>query len=406
MEYCYRHGEEFRAVLWVRAEMETELVQGLVEIARVLDLPEKDAKEQEEAVQAVRRWLEREDSWLLVLDNADAPAMLERFLPTPPRGQVLLTSRAQNFDVLEIAPLKLEVLPADDALSFLLRRARRKNPPAEERQAAETLAAEVGYLPLALEQAGAYISLHDSRFTDYLASYRRRRLRLLSKGPLRDYREPVATTWSLNFDQVAAASEAAAEILRLSACLGADQIPEELLIRGADELGPALSEALDGAAEDPLALDQLLQPLSQYSLIERDRNARTFNVHRMVQEVVRQSLEAPTLRGVVERIVGSLSRAYPGSEVRAWPLCERLLPHWRAAASSIAGLQLESKAAGAVLNQAGFYAHDRARFDEAAPLYERSLQIREKVLGEEHPTVATVLGNYRILQEAITQRDA
>ena len=86
VEYCYRHGEEYQAVLWARAETEAELVQGLVEIARVLDLPEKDAQEQEQAVQAVRRWLEREDSWLLVLDNADTPSMLEPYLPTPPRG--------------------------------------------------------------------------------------------------------------------------------------------------------------------------------------------------------------------------------------------------------------------------------------------------------------------------------
>ncbi len=183
VEYCARHREEYRVVLWARAETEAELVQGLVEIARVLDLPEKDAQDQE-AVQAVRRWLGREDSWLLVLDNADTPAMLKPFLPTPSMGHLLLTSRAQNFDVLEMAPFKLEVLPADDALAFLLRRARRGDPSAPEKKAAGELAAELGYLPLALEQAGAYLSLHDSRFTDYLASYRRRRLQLLSKGPL------------------------------------------------------------------------------------------------------------------------------------------------------------------------------------------------------------------------------
>ncbi|MCP3959086.1 MAG: TIR domain-containing protein, partial [bacterium] len=400
VEYCYRHGKEYQAVLWTRAETEAELVRGLVEIARVLDLPEKDAQEQEQAVQAVRRWLGRKDPWLLVLDNADTPAMLKPLLPTPPRGHLLLTSRAQNFDMLEMAPLKLEVLPADDALEFLLRRARREDPPAREKEAAQELAEELGYLPLALEQAGAYVSLHDSRFTDYLTSYRRRRLRLLSKGPLKDYREPVATTWSLNFDQVAAASEASAEILRLSACLSPDQIPVEVLIKGAEQLGPTLAQALEGAAEDPLVVDELLQPLNRYSLIERDPETWTFNVHRMVQEVVRQSLDGPALQSVAERIVEALWRADPGADFAAWPLCDRLVPHWRAAASSIARLELKSAAVGSMLNQAAVYAYQRGRYDEAAPLYERSLQILEQVLGAEHPDVANSLNNLASLHQA------
>ncbi len=64
VEYCYRYGDEYNAGLWARAETEAELVGGMVEIARVLDLPEKDAEEQDQAVQAVRRWLGQKESWL------------------------------------------------------------------------------------------------------------------------------------------------------------------------------------------------------------------------------------------------------------------------------------------------------------------------------------------------------
>src|SRR4028119_1768343 len=76
-------------------------------------------------------------------------------------------------------------------------------PPAE-RAAAVALADELGGLPLALEQAGAYITAHQSRFPDYLATFRRRQLDLLeAQGPeAGDYDRTVATTWAINFDAV------------------------------------------------------------------------------------------------------------------------------------------------------------------------------------------------------------
>src|SRR5262249_47201985 len=85
VEYAYRHRERYPQVFWVPAATEAELRAGFVEIARVLDLPEKDDKEQEKAVQAARRWLGQNGGWLLVFDNADTPALLGPYRPlTPP----------------------------------------------------------------------------------------------------------------------------------------------------------------------------------------------------------------------------------------------------------------------------------------------------------------------------------
>jgi tetratricopeptide (TPR) repeat protein len=53
--------------------------------------------------------------------------------------------------------------------------------------------------------------------------------------------------------------------------------------------------------------------------------------------------------------------------------------------------------AARLLNQAGFYLFERARYPEAEPLYGRALAIYEKALGPEHPDVARVLENYAIL---------
>jgi len=102
VEYAYRHRDDYRAVLWVRADTETDLASGYRALAEVLSLPEKDARDSNEVVAAVRRWLGREPGYLLILDNADDPALVKPYLPPDPRGHVLLTSRAQNSDVLGV----------------------------------------------------------------------------------------------------------------------------------------------------------------------------------------------------------------------------------------------------------------------------------------------------------------
>ncbi len=201
----------------------------------------------------------------------------------------------------------------------------------------------------------------------------------------------------MNFEQVENDSQAAAEALRLCAFLAPDEIPQELLLLGAPELGAALAAALEGAAEDPLALDQLLEPLARYSLIDRDPPARRFAVHRMVQAVVRDALGEEDRRRWAERVVRALDRAFPAVEFPAWPLCERLLGQ-AAAALSLAdrhGLELEE--AGRLFNQAGIYTRHRGRYRAAEPLFERALRILEKALGPEHPRVATALESYALL---------
>ena len=212
VEYAYRHRDQYRAVLWVRADTETSLVSGYRELAEVLGLPERDESDSNKVVAAVRRWLGREPGYLLILDNADDPALVKPYLPPDPKGHVLLTSRAHNFDVLGVRkPIGLPVLTPAEALEFLLKRTGREGPldPAEQ-DAAQTLAGELGYLPLALEQAAAYMVEHEESFSVYLGAYRALRLKLLDEmGPVAgEYPETVRTTWKRSFDAVAKASPA------------------------------------------------------------------------------------------------------------------------------------------------------------------------------------------------------
>ena len=285
--------------------------------------PRRTCSDSNEVVAAVRRWLGREPGYLLILDNADDPALVKPYLPPDPRGHVLLTSRAHNFDILGIRkPIGLPVLPPDEALEFLRKRTDREGPldPAEQ-DAARTLAEELGYLPLALEQAAAYMVEHGNRSPSISTAYRALRLKLLDEmGPVTgEYPETVRTTWKRNFDAVAAASPASIALLRLSAFFAPDAIPYELILEGASDLGEPLAPALASPAGGDYALNKLLTPLARYSLVRRDPEARTYSVHRLVQAVLLDELTASTRKDLAERAVQVLDRAFPDVKYADWP---------------------------------------------------------------------------------------
>ncbi len=115
LEYAHRYRENYGAVLWVTAETEQTLNTGFSDIARILELAEKDGDPYQR--KAIVHWLQSQQHWLLIFDNADNPDLLRDFLPRQHRGDVLLTSRAWVFDSLGlfIQPIELEELSSGDA---------------------------------------------------------------------------------------------------------------------------------------------------------------------------------------------------------------------------------------------------------------------------------------------------
>jgi tetratricopeptide (TPR) repeat protein len=291
LEYAYRHQDHYRNIFWVRADRELETQSDFVAIARLLDLPEKDARNPDDAVRAALRWLETHDRWLLVFDNADRPELIRPFLPRDHRGHVLITSRAQVLDVLGISrPLEIGEMSAEEATAFLLKRTGCDADNPEEVAAAARLGAELGYLPLALEQAGACVAKLQITLREYYDSYLEQRLELLEQFPPEptEYPQSVATTWTLNFQHVERVSAASADLLRLSAFLNPDNLPYDFLLpQGAAELGPNLAAAFAGPRRDRLALSRVLKPLRDFALIRHDRDSNTYRIHRLVCEVVK-----------------------------------------------------------------------------------------------------------------------
>jgi len=250
-------------------------------IAQALNLPEKDEADPQRIVEAVIRWLRSHTSWLLILDNIEELAIAAPFIPLASRGHVLLTTRAWSLgDIAERIEIE-NMLPEVGAL-LLLRRAGVLATQELLERASETDRIEamnisrlVDGLPLALDQAGAYIKETACSLSDYLLRYQTRSTNLLQ---LRDsltsgYLHSVTTTWSLSFEKITQSYPAAAELLDFCAFLYPDAIPEEIITVGASFLGTPI----ESLATDPLQLDGTMKEILRYSLIQREPDRQNFN---------------------------------------------------------------------------------------------------------------------------------
>src|SRR5258706_4553642 len=123
LEYCYRFGAHYQAVIWLRAETRDLLWADLMALAERLALVSREEPEQRRVVEAVQRWLQEQSGWLLVLDNVEEVALLNEGLPAQWRGRVLLTTRSQYTGALA-ERLELPPLSPEEGMRPLLHRSK------------------------------------------------------------------------------------------------------------------------------------------------------------------------------------------------------------------------------------------------------------------------------------------
>ncbi len=393
IEYAYRYQDAYAAVLWANAERRENFFADFVAIAAMLGIAAPGEHDQVRAVELVKHWLHDHANWLLILDNADDLTILNDVLPAFHNGYVLLTTRTQITGTLA-QRIDLEKMGVDEGALFLLRRSKRIALSATLQDVAPTLfsqakeiAQSMDGLPLALDQAGAYIEETMCDLPDYLGRYQSRRACLL---PLRgsvvaDHPASVSVTFSFALEDVEQANALAANLLRLCAFLHPDAIPEELLVKGISEAGPVLQSV----ADDPLAFDAAVKELRTFSLVQGNPETKMFTIHRLVQAVIRDGMDEETQRQWAARTVYAVHRAFPNGEFIMWQQCQQCLPHVQVCALLIEQWKFVFPEAAQLLQQAGRYIYEQASFyEQAKQLLQQSLAISERSLGPEHPDVA------------------
>jgi tetratricopeptide (TPR) repeat protein len=404
LEYVYRHQSEYHYIFWAIAETHHTLNAAYSHLAELLDLPEKHLTEQRMVVEAVKRWFAVHENWLLILDNADDLSIISDYLPSSISGNLLLTTRAHAMGGLA-QRVEIKRLDQEEGSRFLLIRAALlgKNDPIGQADPGDLAQAgvivrELAGLPLALDQAGAYIEETSCGLQAYLDLYHVHHAELLrTRGGLgRDHPEPIATTLHLCVARVEQINPAAADLLCLCAFLAPDDIPELLLTKGSSKLTPLLA-----LANSPIKLNTAIADLQKYSLIGRTSAKKMLDVHRLVQVVLRDAMTSDVERAWAQRTVRVLAHVFPGpEEMKARETYQQLLAHGQACTALIEQWQMKLIEGAHLLHNVGWYLFERADYQEAQRYYEKAVAMKREVFGEESLDTAASLNNLALVYDA------
>jgi tetratricopeptide (TPR) repeat protein len=405
-EYAHARAREYDVVWWIAAEEPATIPGQFIALATHLGL---DPAAKPDVLQAqVHHQLRTVAGWLLVFDNADTVADIRPWLPPGPqppcvRGHVVVTTRRSGFTAFGRV-MELDVIGLADAVALL-----RSRVPGLGQQIAEQIANELGRLPLALEQAAAYLDISQMPGPDYLELLRTRTGEMHQRGTVAARPEiTIRTLWDLSLRRITAQYPAAVQLLDVCAYLAPELIPLDLFTTSPH----LLPEPLSATAADPLAFADALAMLADYSLAKR--TPAGLQLHRLTQATTRTrhlstggaaplAWPMPELADHPLAVTLALLRASaPDEDIRtthaAWPRWAALLPHVLAAIGHLTHTAIQLGLAVLqdvvwLINPTGTYMRVYLRAADTKPLFESVLNVAEAAYGPYHHAVAAALNN-------------
>ena len=398
VEYAHRYHNAYQVILWVRGDTREKMLSDIAALSFVLNLKEQYEQEQHRMIEAVRNWLRRNAHWLLIIDNIEDLTLMRTSLPSAVRGSILLTTRTQTTGNIAHR-VDLEKMTLEEGALLLLRRTKMVGQDAclqdaspLDSQRAKAIAEALDGLPLALDQAGAYIEESGCSLADYLRLYQAGRMRLLNRRGSFDTDHPasVTATFVHSFEKIEKSSPATVELLHFCAFLHPDAIPEEVIVRGAAELGPVLQPV----ASDPFALDAAIVTLRRFSLMRREPETNMLSLHRLVQAVLQDRMCEQTRQTWAERTVRAINLALPDvNNYSMWQRCQQCMPHAQRCVDLIEEWKMVSPEAERLLEQTGVYLRIQAEYKQASVLFQRASEMRTLLGGVEQAEPVSSLIN-------------
>ncbi|MEU1827519.1 tetratricopeptide repeat protein, partial [Streptomyces abikoensis] len=371
-------------IRWINADSPAGIEQGLADLARALQPALANALPVEELAERAAQWLATHTGWLLILDNVNDPADIAPLLARATTGRFLITSRLATTWTDATTVVRLDVLDPAESLDLLTRITNAAGP--RDLDGAAELCAELGHLPLAVEQVAAYLA-QNPLLTP------RAYLNLLARYPATMYRHGAVTTpaertiariWNITLDRITTLQPEAADLLRTLAWYAPENIPATL----ADTL------------TDPPSLHAAIGLLTAYSMITPDPGTGTLAIHRLVQALTRtpdpdDPHRTPHhIEQAREQATANLATALPATwnEPATWPAWRTLLPHIDALADH-ATQDTDTATTAHILSQAGLFLDNQGLPARAIRHHQRALTDRVRVLGADHPDTLTSANN-------------
>jgi tetratricopeptide (TPR) repeat protein len=320
-EYIYRHLQDYDIVWWIQATRPTQINASLTELAQHLRLPGAD--EAITAVPAVKEALRLGRPyrrWLLVFDSAEDPDMVRPFFPVGGPGDILVTSRNPNWAGVA-RPLEVAVFERSESKMLLSRRG-----PQLDDADADRISEKLGDLPLAIEQAAAWLAETGMTAREYLRLFDEKVAEILDTSNPQDYETSVAAAWNVSFDQLSVSSPAAHQLLQVCAFFAPEPVSRSLFtgVRGL-----TVSTELDTALGDPIKLGRAVRDINRFGLAKIDHRTDTILLHRLVQLVLRNRMSEQgrrEMRHGAHKLLANLDPNNPASP-QQWQRYQEVLPH-------------------------------------------------------------------------------
>ncbi|MFG2798297.1 FxSxx-COOH system tetratricopeptide repeat protein [Streptomyces pseudovenezuelae] len=323
LEYVHRFIADYDLVWWISAEHKDTILASLAELGSRIGASGGDdmALAAAEVVQMLASGVPT-TRWLLVFDNADDPETLRRYFPAG-GGHILITSRNQAW-AQQGTSLSVDVFPRQESVEHLIRQA-----PGLSVNEADRVADAVGDLPLAVEQAAAWLAQTATPTDEYLRELTEQTTAVLGLNPPKDYPQPVAATWNISIARLNERSPASVRLLQLCAFMAPEPISVRVLYN--KEMLDALRE-WDPTLQESLLLGRVIREIGRFALAKVDQISGSIQIHRLVQAVIRSQLseaEQEAARHVVHTVLASArpDGDEPTDNPATWPLFDPIWSH-------------------------------------------------------------------------------
>lgn len=386
LAYVYENKDCYKRIYWISGESRASLLLGYQKIANDAKLAVVNGTNPAEIADLVFSWLRQQPSWLLVVDNLDDIKVADSVLPeNGPQTHTILTTRDRNAAGIPAESLEVDILGMDDSIALLsvISGCTSQSNLGE----LERIVMELGYLPLAIEQAAAYVREVTGDFSSYFHEYQRNRKTLnrwVSKGN-RAYPHSVATVLSLLFRAVQRSNRQAARLLQLLSFLNPNGTLIEFLQTGRETLGNDLQTMFTRLSDMAIVLLEL----EKSSLIKWDRSNKTILVHRLVQTIIRDDMTDEELNTTEIVILRLCDKSFPDTiTTNTLPLCRKYQDQ---VLEPLLNTTVRTLEAANVKERIGKFLETDGKYHSAECLFEKAYQIRSELQGTENPETFTTL---------------
>lgn len=418
LEYLYQYRKDYSAIFWMKADSHQTLLSCIVDSAKLVNITEKS---REQTIIKFVNWLNSYNNEYLViidgLDNSEDVSFVYDFISqiSSNHSHIIITSRFSS-SMKEVPCIQIEQMSTEESILFLLRRTEVisydsaiEDASVSSRNDAHELAKQLAALPLALEQAGAFIMETQCTIRSYLELYETHRTDLLRKhdDPIAEYNQSVATTWSLSFQRIETANAASADLLRACAFLY-HSLPEEVIIIGASELGANF----ENIAANPFKMNIVIGELIKYSFLQRNPGEKLLTIHPMVQTVLRDTMSQEVQAIWMARVYKAVNRAFPFSEENYQMNKSRYTTPF-VEATLLLSLAIQEQLQKAENMDTAMRLSDLANlyrfqtnYEKSEELFRKSLKMQENLVSYSDPRIAQTFSRLARLYRAKGQNDS